>query len=170
MHASGEVPIVTATFKSVVEGVAPGEAEFRPFAMRWPDDEPVAGEWYLMNVLNIVDCFDFERMGKQRPAPLKHSITGEELTPLEAWLHERSAQHPQTPPVYVDPELVGGLQIWRPLQHSHSLFCTSELLKALKAAGVRRLHAARLGTRDDPIPVIDWEALGTPLLIKRPSL
>ena len=137
--------------------------------MRWPDDEPVAGEWYLMNVLNIVDCFDFERMNRKRPEPLKQSITGEKLTPLEAWLHERSAQHWQSAPVYIDLNAVGTLQIWRPLHHSHSLYCTSALLKALKAAGVRRVHAERLGTRDDPIPVIDWDALGAPLQFKPPQ-
>lgn len=169
VHATANVPIVTAAFKSVVERLAPDEAEFRPFAMRWPDDEPVAGEWYLMNVLNIVDCFDFERMGKKRPEPLKQSITGDELTPLEAWLHERSAQHWQSPPVYIDPHAVGTLQIWRPLYQSYSLYCTSEILKALKAAGVRRLHVERLGTRDDPTPMVDWDAMGTPLRYKRPE-
>lgn len=168
VHASGDVPIVTAAFKSVVERLAPAEAEFRPFAMRWPDDEPVAGEWYLMNVLNIVDCFDFERMGKKRPATLTQSVSGEAMTPLEKWLHTRSSQHYQTPPVYLHPEAVGRLQIWRPLYQSHSVYCTSELLKALKAVGVRRLHAERLGTRDDPTPRIDWDAMGTPLQFKLP--
>jgi hypothetical protein len=169
VHASGDVPVVTAAFKSVVEDLAPGEAEFRPYAMRWPDDEPVSGEWYVMNVLNIIDCFDFERMGKGRPEPLKQSITGDKSTPLEAWLHERSSQHWQSPPVYVDPKAVGTLQIWRPLYQSHSLYCTNELLKALRAAGVRRLHAERLGTRDDPTPMIDWDAMGTPLRVKPPQ-
>ena len=169
VHATGDVPIVTAAFKSVVEQLAPDEAEFRPFAMRWPDDEPVAGEWYLMNVLNIVDCFDFERMGRKRPEPLRQYITGESLTPLDEWLHARSAQRCQSPPFYIDPQLVGALQIWRPLYKSHSLYCTGELVKALKVAGVRRLHAERLGTRDDPIAVIDWDALGTPLQFKPPQ-
>lgn len=169
VHASGDVPIVTGTFKSIVERLAPGEAEFRPFAMRWPDDEPVAGEWYLMNVLNIVDCFDFERMGRTRPPVPMQRPTGEVLTPLEVWIQMRLNQHWQSPPVYIDLHTVATLQIWRPLYQSHSLYCTSELLKALKAAGVRRLHAERLGTREDPIAVIDWDALGAPLLIKPPQ-
>jgi hypothetical protein len=152
VHASGDVPVVTAAFKSVVECLAPGEAEFRPFAMRWPDDEPVSGEWYLMNVLNIVDCFDFERMGKKRPPVPTQTVLGGAMTPLETWLHTRNDQHWQSPPVHVDPKAVGTLQIWRPLYQSHSLYCTNELLKALRAAGVRRLHAERLGTRDDPTP------------------
>lgn len=166
VHATGDVPIVTAAFKTVVERLAPGEAEFRPFAMRWPDDEPVAGEWYLMNVLNIVDCFDFERMGKKRPPVPTQWVSGGAMTPLETWLQTRIDQHPQSRPVYIDPRSVGALQIWRPLFRSHSLYCTSEILKALKAAGVRRLHAERLGTRDDPTPMIDWDAMGTPLQFK----
>lgn len=166
VHATGDVPIVTAAFKSVVERLAPGEAEFRPFAMRWPDDEPVAGEWYLMNVLNIADCFDFERMGKRRPPTPTQWALGGAMTPLETWLQTRIDQHWQSPPIYIDPQSVGTLQIWRPLYQSHSLYCTNELLKALKAAGVRRLHAERLGTREDPTPMIDWDALGTPLQFK----
>lgn len=159
--ATDDVPIVTATFKAVVEAMAPGEAEFRPFAMRWPDDEPVAGEWHLMNILNLVDCFDFERMGKSRPDLTEQWLTSAEaLTPLEVWEQVRLDQHYQSRPVYIDPRPVGSLHIWRPLFHSYSAFCTSELLEALKAAGVKRLHAERLGTRDDPIPVIGWEALG----------
>lgn len=82
VHASGKVPIVTAAFKSVVERLAPDQVEFRPFAMRWPDDELVAGEWYLMNILNIVDCFDFERMGRKRPPVPTQRPTGEVLTHL----------------------------------------------------------------------------------------
>lgn len=169
VHATGDVPIVTAAFKSVVEQLAPDEAEFRPFAMRWPDEQPVAGEWYLMNVLNVVDCFDFDRMGRKRPPVPMQRPTGEILTPLEVWIQMRLDQHWQSPPVYIDPEAVGTLQIWRPLYQAHSLYCTGELVKALKAAGVRRLHAERLGTRDDPIAVIDWDALGTPLQFKPPQ-
>lgn len=169
VHATGDVPIVTSTFKSAVELLAPGEAEFRPFAMRWPDDEPVAGEWYLMNVLNIAECFDFERMGRRRPPVPRQRPSGEVLTPLEVWIQMRLDQHWQSPPVYIDPQSVGTLQIWRPLYQSHSMYCTSELLKALKAAGVRRLRAERLGTRDDPIPVIDWDALGAPSRVRSPQ-
>jgi len=162
VHASGEAPIVTATFKSVVETMAPGEAEFRPFAMRWPDQESVAGEWYLMNVLNLVDCFDFQQMDRPRPEILTRSISGEEWTEDEIWMHAREAQAYSFRPFYIDPETIGSLHIWRPFFHSHSLFCTGELLKALKNTGVKRLHTERLGTRDDPIPVIDWAALGVP--------
>lgn len=162
VHASGEAPIVTAAFKAVVEAMAPGQAEFRPFAMRWPDEEPVAREWYLMNVINLVDCFDFERMGRPRPAYPTRRPTGEIMTEDEIWMQVRLNQAYSFRPVYIDPQPVGALHIWRPFFHSHSLFCTSELLKALKNAGVKRLHAERLGTRDDPIPVIDWAALGVP--------
>jgi hypothetical protein len=62
--ATDDVPIVTATFKEVVEAMAPGEAEFRPFVMRWPDDEPVAGEWYLMNILNLCRLLRLRADGK----------------------------------------------------------------------------------------------------------
>lgn len=159
--ATGKVPIVTAIFKAVVEAMAPGEAEFRPFAMRWPDDEPVAGEWYLMNILNLVDCFDFERMGWPRPEfTTRRPITGDVLTPFEVWFQARLDQNYQSRPVYIDPQPAGLLHIWRPLFHSDSVFCTSELLGALKAAGVKRLNAERLGTREHPIPVTDWAALG----------
>jgi len=163
VHATGEVPIVTAAFKSVVEAVAPGEAEFRPFKMRWPDQEPVSGEWYLMNVLNLVDCFDFEKMGRPRPVYPTRRPTGEIMTDDEIWMQVRLNQCYQSHPRYIDPSPVGSLHVWRPFFQSNLLFCTSELLKALKGAGVRRLHAERLGTRDDPLPVYDWAALGVPL-------
>ena len=161
--ATGNAPIVTATFKSVVEATAPGEAEFRPFKMRWPDQEPVSGEWYLMNVLNLVDCFDFEKMGRPRPVYPTRRPTGEIMTDDEIWMQVRLNQCYQSHPRYIDPSPVGSLHVWRPFFQSNLLFCTSELLKALKGAGVRRLHAERLGTRDDPLPVYDWAALGVPL-------
>jgi hypothetical protein len=163
VHATGDAPIVTAAFKSVVEAMTPGEAEFGPFAMRWPDDEPVAGEWHLMNVLNIVDCFDFERTGRPRPKLATRSpATGESYTEEEMWLLARDGQNYQISPYYIDPQAVGPLQIWRPLFNSKSLFCTGELVKALKQAGVKRLHVERLGTRDDPLFEYDWAALGGP--------
>src|ERR1700693_426445 len=145
VNATGEAAIVTATFKSVVEAMAPGEAEFRPFAMRWPDDEPVAGEWYLMNVLNLVDCFDYERMGQPRPKPITRGATGESWSAEDIWFHQRCFQvfHPR--PFYVDPQAAAPLQIWRPFFKSNSLFCTGELAKALQKAGVKRLHVERLG-------------------------
>jgi hypothetical protein len=162
VNATGDAPIVTATFKSVVETMAPGEAEFRSFAMRWPDDEPVTGEWYLMNVLNLVDCFDFERMGRPRPQPITRGPTGESMTEDEIWLQARLGQAYPFHPFYIDPQAVGPLQIWRPFFNSNSLYCTGELVKAPKNAGVKRLHVERLGTRDDPLKVIDWAALGVP--------
>jgi hypothetical protein len=162
VDATGEAPIVTANFKSVVEAMAPGEAEFRPFAMRWPDDEPVKGEWYLMNVLNLVDCFDFERMGHPRPQLITRSATGESMSEVDIWMLARLGQAYTIPPFYIDPQAVGSLQIWRPFFKSKSLYCTGELVKALKNAGVKRLHVERLGTRDDPLKVIDWAALGVP--------
>jgi hypothetical protein len=161
VHASGGAAIVTAAFKSVVEAMAPGEAEFRPFAMRWPDDEPVAGEWHLMNVLNIVDCFDFERTGHPRPElPTRSAATGESFSDEDMWILARYSQAYSFLEVYVDPQAAAPLQIWRPLFRSNSLFCTGELVKALKTAGVKRLHVNRLGTRGDPLKVWDWAALG----------
>lgn len=149
--ATGNVAIVTPQFKSVVESLAPTEAEFLRFSMTWPDGENVAGEWYLMNVLNLVDCFDFDRMGRQRPPNVIRSATGEKLEPLDAWLQMRFDQHRQSPPIYVDPIPIGGFKIFRPLFRSNSLFCAGDLVQALKDAGVRRLRVERLGTRDDPI-------------------
>lgn len=113
-----------------------------------------------MNVLNLVDCFDFERMGRPRPEPVTRRLFGEPMTEQEIWLQARLDQAFSFRPFYIDPQSLGKLQIWRPFFHSHSTFCTGELVKALKAAGVRRLHVERLGTRDDPIPAIDWAALG----------
>lgn len=155
VHATGDVAIVTLAFKSIIEALAPGEAEFRPFALRWPDDEPVAGDWYVMNVLNLIDCFDYERMGHPRPATITLPPYGE-LWPIERegwqyWI----GQHYSFSLIYIQPAAVGSLHIWRPFFQSQRLFCTGETLKALKAAGVKRLHADRLGTRDDPVPVFN---------------
>lgn len=162
VFSTGDVPIVTAPFKSVVETTAPGEAEFQSFTMRWPDEEPVAGDWYLMNVLNLIDCFDFERMGHPRPAYVTQRPTGESMTEDEIWWQARLGQAYSSRPFYIDPKAVGAVQIWRPFFKSKSLCCTGQLLKALKKAGVKRLHAERLGTRDDPLREYDWAALGVP--------
>jgi hypothetical protein len=161
VHATGEAAIVTAAFKAVVEALAPGEAEFRPFAMRWPDDEPVAGEWHLMNVLNLVECLDYERMGHPRPkVATRDPVSGERYADDDIWLLERGSQTYSYRPVYIDPQAAGSLQIWRPLFRSNSLYCTGELVNALKKAGVKRLRGERLGTRDDPLKTYDWAALG----------
>jgi hypothetical protein len=160
VHATGDAAVVTAAFRSVVEAMAPGEAEFRPFAMRWPDDEPVVGEWFLMNVLNQVECFDYERMKYPRPTTPTRGATGEIWSEEDRWWYARSFQAYTHRPVYIDPQAPGPLQIWRPFFRSHSLFCTGELVNALKKAGVKRLHAERLGTRDDPLKEYDWAALG----------
>ena len=64
VHASGSAAIVTAAFKSVVESMAPGEAEFRPFAMRWPDDEPPPSSEYALACPRISN----QRDGTAMPA------------------------------------------------------------------------------------------------------
>lgn len=161
--ATGAVPIVTSVFKSVVETLAPGEAEFQPFTMRWPDGEIIAGQWFLMNVPNLVDCFDYERMGHPRPATSTHRPTGEAMSEDEIWLQMRLNQAYSFHPIYIRPDAAGLLHIWRPFFQSHLVFCTDDLVKALKSAGVKRLHAERIGTRDDPLKEHDWAALGVRL-------
>jgi hypothetical protein len=150
-------PIVTTRFKSVVEAMAPGAAEFRPFSLRWEDHSPVPGEWHLCNLLQRIDCLDFESMGLERPrrekveAEMKYTRTSP-MTEEEYWHREGMGGWVPRLQIYVNPEAVGDAQIWRPRWDPEHIHVTDAMLKAFKKAGVRGLHKERLGTRDEPFP------------------
>jgi hypothetical protein len=159
-------PIVSAGFKSVLEKVAPGEAEFRPFALRFADDSPVPGEWHLANLMRRVDAFDFARMGSEPPDPedVKKQLKDTRTNPItdeEYWLRE-GYYNEMMGAKYVDPAKIINVHIFRPRWHPNSIFVTSEMLKAFKDAGVKGLHAERLGTSDEPLPTFaDFKAKAT---------
>ena len=150
IHVVGYTPIVTSTFKSVLETHAPGEAEFRIFALRWKDGTPVPGTRYYCNILNRIDCLDLAIVGKKRPEAPTVSPSGKPLTPEESWHREGSTDFIVFGADYIDPDMVGNFHIWRPRWQALNIFVTSKLLKALKDAGVKGLRTRRLSTRDDP--------------------
>ena len=47
--------------------------------------------------------------------------------------------------------------------------CDAGHVVATLTESTDRLHADGLGTREDPISVIDWDALGTPLSVPKMS-
>jgi hypothetical protein len=148
---ANDVPIVTSTIKSLLETIAPDEVEFRSFALRWQDDTPFMGDGrYLCNILNRVDCFDFSYIGNEPPQIKAVSLGGEPLTPEESWLREGLHNQIIPRPNYIDRAKVSGFHIWRPRWCARRIFITSDLLKALRDAGVKGLHVERLFTRDDP--------------------
>src|SRR5262249_21910198 len=150
IHAVGYTPIVTSAIKSVLEAVAPGEAEFRQFALQWQNGRPVPGEHYIRNILNRVDCLDLARTGEKRPEVLTHSPSGEPLTPEDSWLREAATNFVSSPVEYIDPAAVGDLHIWRPRWRARMIFVTSDLLHALRNAGVKGLRTKRLKTSEQP--------------------
>jgi hypothetical protein len=150
MDNGSGAPIPTSSIKSVLEAIAPGETEFRPFALHWQDGTPVLGEdRYLCNILNRVDCFDFAHLGITPPQPIIMSPSGEPLTPEDSWLREAYVNKLVPRPNYIDPGKVVGFHIWRPRWCAKRIFITGELLKALRDAGVKGLHVDRLFTRED---------------------
>jgi hypothetical protein len=149
-------PVVSAGMKSVLERVAPGEAEFRPFKLRWKDDTEVPGEWHLCNLLKRIDCLDFVAMEMQPPDPetIAKSLRQKRTDPMsaeESWLREGYVNL-MMGQKYVELAAIDDTHIWRPRWHPASIFVTDDLLAALKDAKVQGLRAERLGTRAEPLP------------------
>jgi hypothetical protein len=152
-------PVVSAGMKSVLEQVASGESEFRPFTLRWEDGTAVPGEWHLCNLLKRIDCFDYVAMGMQPPDPKEvektlHQKRTDPMSAEEYWLREGYINR-MMGPKYVDLAAIGDAQIWRPRWHPASIFVTDDLLAALKRAKIRGLQAERLGTREEPLPTLE---------------
>ncbi|MCP3370872.1 imm11 family protein [Bradyrhizobium cajani] len=169
-------PVVSAGMKSVLEQVAPGESEFRPFTLQWEDGTAVPGEWHLCNLLKRIDCFDYAAMGMQPPDPKEvektlHQKRSDPMSAEEYWLREGYINQ-MLGPKYVDLATIDDAQIWRPRWHPASIFVTDNLLAALKRAKIRGLQAERLGTREEPLPTlaeIREKALSRRLKPKEPS-
>lgn len=147
----GYAPIMTGTFKSVIESIAPGQAEFRPFALRWADDSPVPNDYYLCNVLNRVDCFVFPSWGQERPKPATTDAGGRPLTPERSWLIEGYGHQVIPRPKLIDPAPVGDLHIWRPRWRATEILITGDLLRALRKAGIKGLHLEEIYPRPDSV-------------------
>jgi hypothetical protein len=152
IYGVGYAPIVTGAFKSVIESIAPGQAEFRLFALRWADDSLVRADYYLCNILNRVDCFVFPSWGQERPESETADARGQPLTPEEAWLREGYGHQAAPRPKLIDPAAIGNLHICRPRWRATEILITGDLLRALRKAGVKGLHIEEIYAVPDSLP------------------
>lgn len=148
----GPYPIVSDGFRQVVLSLEPDKHQFMPITLHDEARQPLPKSYWLMNVLERVDCVIEPKQITQ------WSDEGHSLPEVEGFWVESStringrgkayttARRPTEKVIYLDRSRIEGLHLWRPawriaLYHEIrlDLLLSSELLERVRRARLRKL-------------------------------
>lgn len=145
----GPFPIVSDGFRQVVLSLEPGKHQFIPITLHDEARQPLPKSYWLMNVLERVDCVIEPKQITQ------WSNEGHSLPEVEGFWVESStrtglsgktyttARRPTQKVIYLDRHRIEGLHLWRPNTIFNDvrldLLFSNELLERVRRARLRKL-------------------------------
>jgi uncharacterized protein DUF1629 len=117
-----DVVVAIGRSADVIRQAAPNDVQFVPAEL---DDGTAV---LIINILNVIDCFDFDRSGFTR-------------FPADYWQVDKRGKPNMVLNLRIRKEMVGSQQVFRVMHWEGAIVCSEGLLAALAAADVTGLRA-----------------------------